>query len=195
MKMFINAYDNGTVYIVNNAFVSEKMPMTLNPDVKTIEIKDTQVFAIISEELLQNNTVKLSNKMTEYTPSDIIVDVVDDLAAAKYASTMKVRDFIARRAGSAYIYDIFEFQLASNILYSEGIFITDSNREAKYIEIIETNRVELIEALEKYLNIKDKMTEYYSLYAQGKVAMDLINNANTLQNVEMYLNNFLASFN
>jgi len=193
--MFINAYDNGSVYVVNNAFVSADIPMATDPDVKVIEIKDTQVFSIITENLLQNNLVKLPNNLTDYTPGDVIINVVDELVAAKMAASTKIRNFTAHRAGAAYMYDIFEFQLVSNILYAEGIFITDSNREKKYIDIINTNKTELIDALEKYLNIRDKISEYYSLHAQAKTALDFIEKSTTLEDVKKYLDNFISSFN
>ena len=194
MKMLLDVFDNGSVYIVNSTSIVREMPLVLDPSITKIEISNTQVFAIITEELLQNNNVKLPRGMAAYKPSDIIVDVVDDLTAAKLAARIKIGDFTASRASATYVYDIFEFQMVSNVLYAEGIFITDSNREAKYIEIIETNRVELIEALEKYLNIKDKMSEYYALHSQSKIALQFVENANTLQDVEMYTNNFIASF-
>jgi len=194
MRMLLNVYDKGSVYDVNKAYVSKDMPIVVEPDAKVIEIKDTQVFTMISEELLQNNVVRLPAGVSPYKPSDIIVDKLDDLDSVKYAAQIKIKNFIASRAGTSYLYDLFEFNLVSNTLYADGYFITDSNREAKYLEIIGTNRVHLIEALEKYLNIKDKISEYYSLYAQAKAVLELINNANSIQSVDTYKANFLASF-
>jgi len=194
MKMLINVYDKGSVLEVNKAYVSKIIPVIVDPDAKIIEIKDTQVFTMISEALLQNNMVRLPAGVSSLTPSDIMIEQLDNLAAAKYASKIRVQNFVASREGVAYMYDLFEFNLTSNILYAEGFFITDSNREAKYLEIIKTNNVKLIEALEKYLNIKDKISEYYALYSQSKTTLDLIEKANTVQDIDKYRDNFLASF-
>ena len=43
-------------------------------------------------------------------------------------------------------------------LTNKGYFITDENKEEKYLEILETEDDELIDLLEKYLEIKEKLT-------------------------------------
>ena len=194
MKMIVNVYESGSVYIVNRAYVSKTIPVVEEPDSKNIKIEDTQVFSIIAEALLQKNEVRLPTNITTYKPSDVIINVLDDLDAAKYAAKITIKNFIAQRENTVYMYDLFEFNLTSNILYSEGYFITDSNREKKYLEIIGTNNATLIDALEKYLNIRDKISEYYSIYAQAKAAIELIENATTIPNVDTYKKSFLASF-
>jgi len=194
MKMYISVYDKGSVFEVNKAFISEKTPIIVEPDVKIIQIKDTQVFSIISEALLQKNQVRLPAGLENYTPANIMIEEMDDLIAAKYAAKIKIKDFVARRESPTYLYDLFEYNLTSNILYSEGFFITDDNRESKYLEIIKTNNVRLIEALEKYLNIRDKISDYYNIYNQAKATIESIENANTIESINEYRNNFLASF-
>ena len=194
MKMYIRGYDNGAFFIVHSAVLSNDVLTLSALDVVVIEILDTQLFALVSEELLQNNTVKFPSK-TNPTLSNIIINVVDDLQAAKLAANNRIKNYITSRVGYLHLYDVFEFQLVSSILWSEGFFITDANREAKYIEIIETNRMDLIEALEKYLNIRDAMTIHYNIYEQGRVAMLLIEGASSTQVVDTYLTNFLSSFN
>lgn len=194
MKMLLNVYKKGDVYTVNSSFISQNLPINIDTDSTIVEIKNTQVFSIITEALLQNNLVKLPVGLQSYTPGDVMINIVDDLVASKYAGVIKIQNFIASRAGNAYYYDLFEFNLVSNTLYANGIFITNENREEKYIEIIETGKIELIEALETYLNLKDKISAYYSLYAQGQVAIKLVDNANTVANVELYVTNFMASF-
>jgi len=194
MKMYIRGYDNGSFFIVHSAVLSNDILTSSALDVSIAEIFDTQLFAIVSEELLQNNSVKFPSK-AEPTLSNIIINVVDDLLAAKYAANNRIKNYIISRVGYLHVYDIFEFQLISSLLWSEGFFITDANREAKYIEIIETNRMDLIEALEKYLNIRDTMAVHYNIYDQGSVAMQLIDGAGSLQVVDTYLKNFFSSFN
>jgi hypothetical protein len=45
------------------------------------------------------------------------------------------------------------FQLAN-----QGFFITDNNKEEKYLEILETEDDDIIDLLEKYLELKEKLT-------------------------------------
>lgn len=58
--------------------------------------------------------------------------------------------------------DYIEYIDTNNELGERGIFITHSNREDKYLEILETGDDSLIDMLEKYLNIKDKLTQIKS---------------------------------
>jgi len=46
----------------------------------------------------------------------------------------------------------------NNELYSHGIFITENNREEKYLEILETGKENLIDLLENLLTNKDKLS-------------------------------------
>lgn len=53
--------------------------------------------------------------------------------------------------------DLITFMLLNNKLANKGFFITEENKEEKYIEIIETCDESLIEDLEKYIFLLDKI--------------------------------------
>ena len=53
--------------------------------------------------------------------------------------------------------DLITFMLLNNKLADKGFFITEENKEEKYIEIIETCDESLIEDLEKYIFLLDKI--------------------------------------
>lgn len=55
--------------------------------------------------------------------------------------------------------DFVSFMLLNNKFANKGIFITHDNKEEKYIEIIETCDDKLIEDLEKYIILLDKLKE------------------------------------
>lgn len=70
------------------------------------------------------------------------------------------------------------FQLNTKFC-SKGIFITEENREEKYIEIIETEDETLIADLEKFIELNDnlkilnsKKEEYYSVIEKLKMLSD-----------------------
>jgi len=50
-----------------------------------------------------------------------------------------------------------DFIDTNNILNSRGFFITDDNKEEKYLEILETDDEDLIDTLERFLVSKDKL--------------------------------------
>lgn len=54
--------------------------------------------------------------------------------------------------------DYISYIEANNTLSSQGFFITDKNREEKYLEILETGDDSLIDALEEFLNVKDSLS-------------------------------------
>ncbi len=55
-------------------------------------------------------------------------------------------------------FDFFEFTMCNNFLASKGFFITDENREEVYIQIINSGDEKVIEHLEKYLNLLDRIS-------------------------------------
>lgn len=59
-----------------------------------------------------------------------------------------------------------------DLLASYGYFITDKNREEKYIEILEKDDPELIEALEQYINYLDSTEELHRVIKEYKQVID-----------------------
>jgi hypothetical protein len=53
--------------------------------------------------------------------------------------------------------DFMSFMMLNNKFASKGIFITSENREEKYIEMIESGEEDLINSLEEYINLLDKI--------------------------------------
>jgi len=53
--------------------------------------------------------------------------------------------------------EFVSFMILNNKLASNGIFITDENKEEKYIEIIETGNTDLIADLEEYITLLDNI--------------------------------------
>ena len=55
--------------------------------------------------------------------------------------------------------DYLDFMILHSKLASLGFFITDENKEEKYIEILESENEELLNDLEKYLELKEKIDQ------------------------------------
>jgi len=60
--------------------------------------------------------------------------------------------------GSADLIYYIDFIDTNNILNSRGFFITDDNKEEKYLEILESGDEDLIDTLEKFLLSKDRLS-------------------------------------
>jgi len=75
--------------------------------------------------------------------------------------------------------DFVDLMLLNNKFADLGIFITNDNREEAYIKIIELGDPELIDDLERFINLKDsiglireKKEEYYNVIDNIRNASD-----------------------
>jgi hypothetical protein len=68
------------------------------------------------------------------------------------------RDFIKTRIQDYDMIDFICYMDAAFELAANGYFITDSNKEEKYLEILEAGDEHQIDLLETYLNLKDKIS-------------------------------------
>ena len=57
------------------------------------------------------------------------------------------------------IVEIVKFMLLHDKFASLGIYITEENKEDKYIEILEKDDEKLVNDLEEYIEVQEKMTE------------------------------------
>ena len=79
------------------------------------------------------------------------LEIIKNAAFMRFKS--KVTPVMTKESGLV----LYDFIMANNELASKGYFITDSNREEKYIEIVETDDENLISELELFLECKDKL--------------------------------------
>lgn len=116
--------------------------------------------------------------------------------AGKAAKAVKTKargifgdDFIAFT-----LIDFVSFMQLNNKFANQGIFITEKNKEEKYIEIIETGDESLIEDLETYITLLDnikiiqtKKDEYSNIIGSLQLLQDY-NDAKAVNSVvEEYL--------
>ena len=73
----------------------------------------------------------------------------------------------------------YEFGCLNNELANYGIFITNNNREEKYIEILETEDDDLVNILEKYLICKDEIERASAAYEIYKLFKSELNECDT----------------
>lgn len=69
----------------------------------------------------------------------------------------KARGIIGEELLIVSLMDFVSFFLLNNKFADKGIFITPENREEKYIELIESGEEDLINSLEEYINLLDKL--------------------------------------
>lgn len=104
-----------------------------------------------------------------------------DTYAGKAMSAVKtkVRGILGDDLLTFTLIDFITFMQLNNKFAEKGIFITEKNKEEKYIEIIETGKADLINDLEEYINlldeikiIKNKKDEYSKIVEGLKLQQD-----------------------
>lgn len=90
--------------------------------------------------------------------------------------------------------DFITFIELNNSFSEKGIYITNENREDSYIKIIETGDEELINKLEKYLQIKDsldviknKKEEYTKIITDLK----MLDDKNDIESIKKIIEEYL----
>lgn len=97
--------------------------------------------------------------------SKIKVEQIEGIDTSTYAGKAiksvktKLRGIMGDEILTMTLIDFVSFMLLNNKFANKGIFITHNNKEEKYIEIIETCDEELINDLEKYIILLDKLKE------------------------------------
>jgi hypothetical protein len=74
--------------------------------------------------------------------------------------------------------DFASFMILNNKFAAKGIFITDENKEEEYIKVIESGEMSLIEDLETYINLRDKVQ---GIEAQKNEYTDIVNKLRILE--------------
>lgn len=216
MKLMFNVLDRGDTYEVISINNNE-IAFTGVKD-GTIEVFSWTIFETVARALNEGKKVFIP-KLLENTldVSDLVIDSAsDELEREKQIKIIKARDIIYNsRINKMSLIDFYEFTILNNWFISKGFVITDDNREEKYLEIIdyastltipdnpettevdETNTVEadkIIENLEKYLLLYDKLQEPASIYELFKQFESDISETENIEDVETLYQNFIANF-
>lgn len=124
---------------------------------------------------------------------NLAVDELDDFEKRRSAEIARARGQMTGLAANLRAFDFFEFTMCNNELASRGYFITQNNREEKYIEIINSGDMELIECLETYLNLLDRISiPQYQYKKLLKLEDDLLS-ARTEEEIDGIVSKFYNS--
>lgn len=149
--------DKGTYYFVKGV-TKDELSNLANRNENMLKLSYSS-YEKIKQGLEDNKNVIISKDMMtdEVLPGEVTVSEgeIDDLEEYKKIRVSKIQKKLSYSMSAISSLNVLSFTVINNELASEGFFITNKNREEKYIEIIETENEELIEKLEQYLNILD----------------------------------------
>ena len=110
----------------------------------------------------------------------------------KQTEIFKIRNKITDTMAIMSVIDIYGFHSCYSKLLTKGYNITDDNREEKYLEIINTGDNDLLELLETYIELKDKIDLTSMKYMRLKKAIDNIEATTTSVQLKEVVANITA---
>ena len=200
MRLKLNVTDKGTSYEVVGINQNEG-----DTDYcEIVELYNIETFSKIAEAILDGKKVilpKLPNR--DYDVSDVIIEDVDELSNAKNLYSVKIKDLVyGARINKVSLFDMFGYGLLSNWFADKGIFITDENREEKYMEVInmaaEMDNTETanqyVEKLTNMLDLRDKIEDTYGMYNIMNQYLASIDDAESVDEVKEIYDKALSEF-
>jgi hypothetical protein len=122
------------------------------------------------------------------------IDANTYVGKAINACKLKARGIFGDELLTFKLLDFVSFLILNNEFTSKGYFISEDNREEIYIKIIETGDIQLINDLEKYINLRDsikelqrKKDEYYGIVEKLSSLQNLNDETEVNEIVESYL--------
>ncbi len=154
---------------------------------------------LIKKAVLEGKTVNINKTLrtVEVLPGEFTVldlEETDPIQEARNASVIKVRMLVTPELSKISGFALYGFMILNNDLANKGYFITDGNREEKYLEILETGDEQLIAKLEDYLNYKDEISAVSSLERKFTAFRNDVKQANTVEDIKAIEARFLEQF-
>jgi hypothetical protein len=187
--------DRGAYWLVTNVTKNSLDRLATN-DEKYIKLSYV-VYKQIQDALIAGKQVRIqkSLKTDEVLPGEIqIVETNNHLEATKESSFIKLKNMVTMEMSKISGFVIYSFTVLNNELADKGYFITDYNREEKYIEIIETMDEVLINKLEEYLNAKDEIERVSNIYKRLTKFKDKLSELSTIEEVQELETKFITDF-
>ncbi len=206
MKLRLNVIDKGELLEVESICENEKIEL-FEPGI-IYEIFSWEIFEKIVKSLQDGLKVFIPKNLTENLKLENLIieekDKIDTLDRSKRIAQIKMRDIISNTRltiDKLSFMDLYEFFMLGMWFAEKGFFITEENKEEKYIEILEyatsenvTNSNEYISKLDKFLSVMNSINEnkeYYNTYLRFS---EELNEATTEQEVENIYNTFKNNF-
>jgi len=154
---------------------------------------------IISDAIVDNKIARINKTLTanEVQPWEIaVVDLAetDPIQDARNAALVKVRMIVTPEIAKIAGLTLYGFMVLNNDLANAGYFITNDNREEKYLEILETGDEKLVAKLEDYLNYKDEIENASHLERKFSKFTSAIRSASTIEEIQKLQTAFLDEY-
>jgi len=186
MKLTAGIIDSGVNFKIVSVFEGDETLIFEFGGAILYEIPTLVVFNRIKTSLEEGKLVLFpKNLLNPLTIHDLIIQpTLDIVVATRIGINIQARQFISNRMGSLSVFDFYGFTLINNELIDRGYVITNDNREQKYLEIVNTGKQILIDTLDMYLTIRDRLSEHHTMYKQYRDFWLLLKDMTTVEEME-----------
>ena len=148
--------DVGTSFAITDTRVEMDDNFEVDPALY-FETTRLEFFETVKDLVNGNNDVRFLKSVVDLTFEDLVVTPLDALTVYKTHIRSKGTHLLKQHCDFILQFDFFEFSLLNNKFIDAGYVITDANREAKYLDIINTGNELLISDLDAYLECRDRI--------------------------------------
>jgi len=188
--------DSGDTYTITGTRMEMDDSFTVDPELY-FETAQEDFYYMVRDLVNGDNDVKFLKSVARgaLTFEGLMVTPIDSLKLHKARVMAKGKHLLKQRCDFIVQFDFFEFSVLNNKFVDAGYIITDANREAKYLEIINTGNEDLINQLDAYLECKDRISVSVHNYNNFVTFRDSIDvSTNTLE-VDAVFTAFAALYN
>jgi len=183
MRLVFNVADRGDKYEIISINTNEVAYAGMRDDI--LEVPSWEIYETAVRNLNEGKKVYIPKLIDQFLDvSDLIIEELDGLDTAKQLAIVKARDLIyTTRINKLAIAKFYRFFILSHYFADKGIFITDDNRESKYLEVINLAAQQtdpdmsekIIAYLEDYINLLDDLAEINNILLDLETFIESIN--------------------
>jgi len=193
MRLLFNVADRGDKYEVISINTNEIAYAGMRDDI--FEVPSWEVYETVARNLNEGKKVYIPKLLDQFLDvSDLVIEELDPLETAKQTAIIKARDLIyTTRINKLAIAKFYRFFILSHYFADKGIFITEENRENKYLEIINSAaQLEdpdaseaMIANLEEYINLLDSLSEMKNILKDLDAFIESVNEVTVISMEEL----------
>ena len=146
--------------------------------------------AVVSKKVVKIISMDKVKNDTPLTIEDFEISELTPFEKKRNNYRDKINNSISHTLASINALDTFEYLETFSAFLDRGIVITEKNREEKYLEVINTGDEWMIEHLERYLDIKDRVRPLSNFYKNATAALKRLRKAETEEEVDKIFEDF-----
>jgi predicted DNA binding CopG/RHH family protein len=150
------------------------------------EEENREIGEFLRDELEKMSRMTLNKLEDEFSIDDIKIES-DDLERMKRKATFIANRYTPTNFSAITMYN---FIMSFNRLADKGFFITNENREEKYLEVINSEDEKLLDDLEIYLEAMEELEIFRMHYMKLKELKKMLGNAKNAEDVNEALDYF-----